>query len=717
MNIFPNEIIKNPSTNKRFRVLWTDSNNRYVYLIDIDDKNSFPTLRKSIELIDQIVEGCLIKEKTEINNWGDGEIGSNSIKLRDSAWELINEIVKREPDIYIPKKRGELIKEIISKNNVTKPTIYKYLSRYWQGGKVPNALIPHYSRCGGKGKIKKPQKKMGRPSKYENLQTNVIVTEDIKKIFRVTLQKYYFNQKKPSLKHAHTMMVRHFYLEDTYFENGEEKVILKDRMQIPSLNQLRYFMESEYTAKEKKSSRIGKTKFDQQYRELLGSSTFETFGPGSRFQIDATIADVFLISEYNPDWIIGRPVVYFVVDVFSRMIAGMYVGLEGPSWIGGLMAITNTVSDKKVFCAEFGIDIEKNQWPCEHLPEILLADRGEFEGYNVERLISAFNLQVENTPPYRPDLKGLVEKYFDIFQGKVKPFIPGYIDKDYRERGAKDYRLDAKLTLKDFAKIMISEVLSHNNHQYIDNYPRDVEMINDNVKPIPIELWNWGIKNRSGKLSYHNPNLVKLHLLPKDTASVTESGIRFKKMHYICDKAVKQSWFSTANIKGSWKVNIAYDPRDMTNIYILNDNGMEYEVCKLLPKEERYSGKSLDEIEYLLNYEDKDQKEYEHTQLTEDINLINKVESVVSSSIQNANQTQTKNLSKEERVGSIRANRAHEKLQQRKKEAFHLESQDEILYEEATINNKEVEETEDSMNYNRKSIKDILNSEKISKSI
>lgn len=145
------------------------------------------------------------------------------------------------------------------------------------------------------------------------------------------------------------------------------------------------------------------------------------FGPGSRYQIDATIGDVYLVSEVNRNWIIGRPVIYLVMDVFSRMVVGMYVGLEGPSWAGAMMALTNVVADKKEYCPEYDIEINERDWPCCHLPEISLADKGEFEGYNVERLVRAFNLHVENAASYRADWKGIVEKQFDLIQKKVKP--------------------------------------------------------------------------------------------------------------------------------------------------------------------------------------------------------------------------------------------------------------------------------------------------------
>lgn len=52
---------------------------------------------------------------------------------------------------------------------------------------------------------------------------------------------------------------------------------------------------------------------------------------------------------------------YFIIDAFSRMVTGMYVGLEGPSWVGVMMAIANAVSDKTAYCCEYGISITKEE--------------------------------------------------------------------------------------------------------------------------------------------------------------------------------------------------------------------------------------------------------------------------------------------------------------------------------------------------------------------
>ena len=50
------------------------------------------------------------------------------------------------------------------------------------------------------------------------------------------------------------------------------------------------------------------------------------------------------MSEQDRSLIVGRPVIYFVVDVFSRMVTGMYVvELPGQRHDGS----TNAVTDKR----------------------------------------------------------------------------------------------------------------------------------------------------------------------------------------------------------------------------------------------------------------------------------------------------------------------------------------------------------------------------------
>jgi hypothetical protein len=141
---------------------------------------------------------------------------------------------------------------------------------------------------------------------------------------------------------------------------------------IPSFDQFQYWSNKDHLRLEIKRKRMGSKLYDKDLRGLLGTSNAQVIGPGSRYQIDATIADVYLVSRLDPNLIIGRPIVYVVIDVFSRLITGVYIGLEGPSWVSAMMALANTAMDKVAYCAQYGVAIRPEDWPAHHLPGIEL---------------------------------------------------------------------------------------------------------------------------------------------------------------------------------------------------------------------------------------------------------------------------------------------------------------------------------------------------------
>lgn len=118
------------------------------------------------------------------------------------------------------------------------------------------------------------------------------------------------------------------------------------------------------------------------------------------------------------------------------------------------------VTDKTSYCKELGFDIEAEDWPSIELSDAILADRDELLWHQIENLESNFAVRIENTPPYRGDAKGIVERNFKTIQASFGSFVPGYVTGNrVRERGGKDYRLDAKLSVKEFTQIILSSVL------------------------------------------------------------------------------------------------------------------------------------------------------------------------------------------------------------------------------------------------------------------
>lgn len=653
------------------RVLWVDFATDLVFTIALST-NSLPVAWSIRETEEQLRSGNYqLKPGAQQNSLPESEISDLEKAYRDAAWEVVGPLVQNEPAIYNRTTRGTLVAETVARTGTTKVTIYNYLKRYWQRGKVKNALLPDFKNRGAKGSPKKAgSRKRGRPRKLgDTVGKNA--DDEMKQIFEKAVSRFYHNRKELPFTAVYDLMLKEYYTDRVVLADGQIHLQLKPPDELPSIGQFRYWYKKTYDESVKINARKGESTFLRNHRAVLGKADANIVGPGSQYQIDATIGDIYLISRFNRANIIGRPVIYFVIDTFSRMITGMYVGLEGPSWAGAMMALCNAASDKVSYCREYGIDIVEDQWPCRHLPDTILADRGEMESNSVDTLINALNVRVDNAPPYRADMKGIVEQYFHTINTKTTIFLPGHVKPDMMQRGGHDYRLDAKLDIHQFTKIMIQCALNHNNDHYLDGYERHEDMIADDVVPIPINLWTWGIAHRSGRLRSVSEDLIKLCLMPTGTALVTMKGIRFKGLIYLCERAVKEHWFETARAKGSFHVDISYDPRNMNTIYLHEAGRSKVESCFLADWERKYRDKCLDEIRWLQESEKmmKHGRRLQEAQARVDLNA--EIEKVVHEAEAMAQQT-TLPKSKGERTGNIKANRAAEKKALRQDEVFVL---------------------------------------------
>lgn len=677
MIIARNELLKINDTDVE-RVLWVDDGYIICYTINLNDEKALPEKRSISELEEGLREGYIQKiDEIYCLSVDEESLKDKHRHIRDNAWSVIKELVQdsNEPNIYVSKHRSKLIDNACIEFNTTKVTLYKYLRKYWKRGMIPNALLPDYYNSGGKGKAREAgEKKLGRPRKNKDvLGLGINVNEEIERIFNVAINKFYYNSNRATLISAYNQMIKEFFTEDI----GNEHIV-KSSSEIPTFGQFQYWFNKQRNIKIEVSSRQSSKKYELKHRSVLGRSDEWVLGPCSEFQIDATIGDVYLVSRYDRSKIIGRPVIYIVEDVFSRMITGVYVGLEGPSWNGAMMALANTVADKVQFCKEYGIDIAESEWASKYLPETLVADRGEIESSKIDNLIRNLNITVKNMPPYRADWKGIVEQNFRLINLNFKDMVSGTIDDDFRERGGNDYRLDAKLDIYEFTQIIIKCVLFHNNHHYLKSYVRDEQMIQDNVEPIPSNLWAWGVKNRSGKIRTYSEDIVKFNLMPSDVATVTHKGIKFKGMIYSCETALKENWFEISRQKGVWKIDISYDPRNMDAIYIKQDNGLNFERGNLLEHQNRYKSKTLFEIESLLQSETRQQQISKDNILQAKVNLMSDIEAIFKDAEKKTNKEANPNVSKTKKLKNIKENRAIEKQLNREKESFSLAEENKV---------------------------------------
>ncbi|WP_062197416.1 Mu transposase C-terminal domain-containing protein [Massilibacterium senegalense] len=669
--IYINQVLQYTADSQRIRIIEIEES--YAYVVNIDTTSAMPKRELYSHLELELNQGqLLIVADPFARAIPDSELTVIQKSKREEDWETVEKyLLPNMKELLQKQGREAKIGEISEQSGLGKTKVKKLLSRYWQRGMNKNAMLPDYANSGGRGKTKKlSHEKIGRPRRVTvngEYRSGINITDEIKTQFEHAINKYYRKANNYSLKDVYSFILRDFY-SDRYKENGEIQYRIWESNRIPSYHQFYYWFKKLEDPKKDIEFRKSAKEYELKHRPLLSNSKVETNGPGTRFQIDATIADIYLVSAFDVNRIIGRPVVYAIVDVYSRIITGIYVGLEGPSWLGAMMALDNMVADKVEFCEQYGIEITEEQWPTYHLPEIIIADRGEFEGYAVEGIINNLNIKIENTTAYRGDLKGIVERKFRTINGKVKQKAPGAIQKEYRERGDRDYRLDATLNLKEFTALIITLVLQH-NHKIIDKYPMEKEMITDSVVPTPINLWNWGIQNRKGRLRTVDRDILRLNVLPRGRATISRAGIKFKNLLYGSKRAIEEQWYAKLKNKS---IDIVYDPRHLEKIYIPNDNGMGYETCILLEPSQQYKLDFLEDVVFQQQLRNELEEEERAKQIQLTINADTMMEQIIKAAEKKKKQAQHQPTSKKEKLAAIRDNKAIEKAANREEEKFDL---------------------------------------------
>lgn len=554
--------------------------------IPVEEKSAFPSVELLTEIEQLVLDEKIIRadDPYAFLQLEVPKSDSKAINIRDKNFRILKPLIE-EPHFYLPKVRAKVINVILEAKEVSKPYLYRIARQFWQRGQIPNALLPDYRNSGAKGKRRiAKEKKLGRPRVHTE-GTGALIDEATEKLFRIVIDKYLMTVNGFTLPFVHRRLK---LLYDQYLPNTPET-------EKPTKRQLQYFYDREYGFAEKIIKRTSGMIFKKDVRPLTSTATMHALGPGSRFEIDATIADIYLVSDVDRTQPVGRPILYIVVDVFSRFVVGWYIGFENPSYVAAIQSLHLAMTDKNEFIRSQGIECQELDWPTPGLPEAILADRGELLGHQIEGLESGFLVRIENTPPYRGDAKGIVERNFRSLQAEFKPFAPGVVTGiTVKKRGGNDYRLDGKLTVSEFKEIIISSIIMHNFVDPMEKYDRSEDMPAD-LPSIPIFFWNWGLQNRTGRLRKAEGESLRITLLPREQATTSENGICLFGLYYSSAEVIAVGWMHRVKHSNRpEKVTVAYDPNVANEIYLFfKPNSREYWTCKLTDLSREYRGSSF----------------------------------------------------------------------------------------------------------------------------
>lgn len=511
------------------------------------------------------------------------------------------------PFVSDTKQRTYIINQIAAEKNVSKQTIRNYLCLY---------LIYQ-------------DESVFCPKQKEEKE----LTEDEKNM-RWGLNKFYYNQNKNSISTAYTMMLRAKYCD----ESGR---VLPEH---PSINQFRYFEKKYRKRQNYYISRNGLKDYQKNHRPLLGDGIQEFAPHVGVGMLDATVCDIYLVNDAGE--LIGRPILTACIDAFSGLCCGYSLTWEGGTYsLRGLML--NVIEDKKEHCKKFGIQIQKEDWHCDKMPATLVTDMGSEYVSSTFEQIAELGVTLINLPAYRPELKGSVEKFFDLIQDYFKPILKGkgIIEPDFKQRGSHDYRKDACLTLYQFEQILLRCILFYNSKRIIENYPYTESMIQEQVLPTSCSIWDYGLRQASADLLDIPSEELILTLLPRVEGRFTRQGLKVNGMRYRHDN------YTEKYLTGG-TVTVAYNPENTSYVWLLeNGSYIRFELI-----ESRYRNKNMEEVESIKMGQKTIIKAFTKEQTQAQVDLVNHIEMI-------AFQTDYKGQT---RIKGIRENRRKEQIKTHK---------------------------------------------------
>jgi hypothetical protein len=551
-----------------YRVLYIGPAGEEIAVIDVGEPRAMPVWRSRAELEEGVSDGS-VRPRTEDPFFADVRpdeyLSTAAKRTRDFRWGIIAPLVDSttlpkgdDPsDVLRADRRGALVRAAQAATGCARDKMYDWLRLYWQRGQTPNALLPGYERSGGRGKTRTPgEKKRGRPRKVlvaggEDAGLNV--TADVLDGILRGARRYLYRKFKGrayGYAEAHQATKEDFFREGVVFKDGVLVPVLLPPDRCPTYDQFRYWAEKFRAVEESMKARYGERRFNLRHRAVLSSSEGLSRGPGDLYLIDSTVGDIYLVSSMDRRRVVGRPIIYFVVDHWTRMIVGLYVALEGPNYFGAAMALENAFTDKVEFCRRFGRDIQPEDWPCHHVCGTLTADRAELLSNASNDLVPGLRMQLSNTPPFRADFKSYVEAQFRLTNETALKREPGWVDKA-RGRGDPDYRLDALLTIHEFTQLLIDLVLLNNRTRGLrEQVPLDFPLSPEG-DPVPLDLWEWGTEQGRNMGRVMDREHVRVNLLPPFPATASRHGLG------IFDRMLCYDSATARRVAGFWKAPAA----------------------------------------------------------------------------------------------------------------------------------------------------------------
>jgi len=273
-----------------------------------------------------------------------------------------------------------------------------------------------------------------------------------------------------------------------------------------------------------------------------------------RVEMDHSPLKVVVGTEAGP---IGQPWLTLLIDYYSRMVVGLCLGFEPPSYAVIMEALRHAILPKTYVRERYAR--VQGVWPCFGLPEKLICDRGpDLTSKDLEDAAFQLGVELDFNPPRTPHLKGTVESFFDGLVDLLTSSLPGRTFRNWADRA--DYKPDqgpliSYETLLEVIHLHLVDVYAAQKHP--------------TAAKTRLEVWQESAAVFPPTIPATPDDLVVL-LAKRADRTLSTRGIELGGMFYTSDELMALRCELATQNRAADKLAIRFNPWDRGEIWVLN---------------------------------------------------------------------------------------------------------------------------------------------------
>jgi putative transposase len=302
---------------------------------------------------------------------------------------------------------------------------------------------------------------------------------------------------------------------------------------------------------------IARNRFEPILGEFPGASA-----PLSVVQIDHTPADIIIVDPVNrlP---IGRPFITAAIDVYSRMIVGIYLSFDPPSAASVALCLSNAMCPKREYLATLGVS---GDWPVWGVFGKVYVDNGkDFRSVALSRGCEAYGIDLEFRPAKTPHYGGHIERLLGTLNGQSHQ-LPGTTFSNPRQRKGYDSAAEAVMTLTEYEQHLVDWIVNVYHQRKHD------ELVLAPQKKWELGIMGDGERPGTGLMPIpSDPLRLQLDFMPFVMRSVQRYGIQIDNVTYFDHSLTPYiNSLDPDDSKRRRMFLVRRDPRDISKVYFLD---------------------------------------------------------------------------------------------------------------------------------------------------